>query len=385
MQTIIKELKITIEKLNKCIKYDTNKFDTIFTTINQVSKAWSGSLLGYQANVYYKDFQTPPKGTKFSKEWGINNPITQFDQFNILGGSVGEWKEYTNEEVTNFINEQTGGIEVSQIFQDSFRCKQSFEDCKDDIILIINSIDLLKNDPFLQKLTKELEEIIIPTQEDFLKNKFPKKMNFSTRDTRVDGTISYPPHLILESFLDEIIANFTSNDLLYKHANKIIKYLSNKIKMENTMNENQTELTNKVFIVHGHDDALKNEVARFIEKLGLKAIILHEQTSNGKTIIEKIEHYSDVSFGIVLYTPCDIGGKTEESLQPRARQNVVFEHGYLIGKIGRKNVDALVKDRIEKPGDMSGIIYIEVSGNWKSDLAKEMKEVGYDIDLNKTI
>ena len=151
------------------------------------------------------------------------------------------------------------------------------------------------------------------------------------------------------------------------------------------MDKKQAELTNKVFIVHGHDDALKNEVARYIEKLGLEAIILHEQASNGKTIIEKIEYYSDVSFGIVLYTPCDIGGKTEKNLQPRARQNVVFEHGYLIGKIGRENVVALVKDKVEKPGDISGIIYIETSGNWKQDLVKEMKEVGYKIDLNKAI
>ena len=91
----------------------------------------------------------------------------------------------------------------------------------------------------------------------------------------------------------------------------------------------------RVFIVHGHDDALKNEVARFVEKFGLKTIILHEQASSGNTIIEKIEEHSNVGFGIVLYTPCDVGAKSEKSpnLQLRARQNVVFEHGFLIGKI----------------------------------------------------
>ena len=175
MQTTIEELKKTIEKLNNCIKYNTDKLNPIFEVINQVSKAWSGSLLGYQANVYYKDFQTPPKGTNFSKEWGIDNPIIQLDQFNMLGGSIGEWKEYTNEEVINFINEQIGEIKLSQIFQDSNKCKQIFKDSKEDIILIINSMGLLENDAFLQKLIKKLEEIIIPSQEDFLKDDFPKK------------------------------------------------------------------------------------------------------------------------------------------------------------------------------------------------------------------
>jgi len=138
--------------------------------------------------------------------------------------------------------------------------------------------------------------------------------------------------------------------------------------------------------VHGHDEALKNEVARFIERLGIEAIILHERASVGRTIIEKIEYYSNVSFGIVLYSPCDIGGQSENDLQPRARQNVVFEHGYLIGKIGRENVVALVKDNVEKPSDISGIVYIDYNSNdWKLSLAIEMKEVGFNIDLNRIL
>lgn len=88
----------------------------------------------------------------------------------------------------------------------------------------------------------------------------------------------------------------------------------------------------------------KIEVARFIEKLGFEAIILSEQANEGKTIIEKIEEYSDVDFGIVLYTPCDVGSeKDTNDFKPRARQNVVFEHGYLIGKLGREKVHALKK------------------------------------------
>lgn len=143
----------------------------------------------------------------------------------------------------------------------------------------------------------------------------------------------------------------------------------------------------KVFIVHGHDDAAKQAVARFVEKIGLEAIILHEQASSGKTIIEKIEASSNVGFAIVLYTPCDVGASKGEKdqLKPRARQNVIFEHGYLIGKIGRKNVCALVKGNIETPNDISGVVYIKMdeSEAWKYQVAKEMKARGYDVDLNK--
>ena len=143
----------------------------------------------------------------------------------------------------------------------------------------------------------------------------------------------------------------------------------------------------KVFIVHGHDDAAKEAVARFVEKIGFEAIILHEQASSGKTIIEKIEEYTNVGFGIVLYTPCDlVASKGEKDHpKPRARQNVVFEHGYLIGKIGRENVCALVKGDIETPTDISGVVYIKMDegDGWKLAAAKEMKKSGYDVDLNK--
>lgn len=144
----------------------------------------------------------------------------------------------------------------------------------------------------------------------------------------------------------------------------------------------------KVFIVHGRDDHAKVEAARFIERLGLKAIILHEMPSGGKTIIEKIEDYSNVGFAVVLYTPCDVGGLKDDKIQrPRPRQNVVFEHGYLIAKLGRNNVCALVKGDVEKPNDISGVVYVEMDnkGAWHIDLAKELKAAGYAIDMNKVI
>lgn len=145
----------------------------------------------------------------------------------------------------------------------------------------------------------------------------------------------------------------------------------------------------KVFIVHGHDEVAQSKAARFVEKLGLEAVILHEKASSGRTIIEKIEYYSDVGFAVVLYTPDDVGSQKlkSDNLMLRARQNVVFEHGYLIGKLGRENVAALVDGKLELPNDISGVVYIEMdeASAWHLRLAKEMKHSGYDIDMNKLI
>lgn len=143
----------------------------------------------------------------------------------------------------------------------------------------------------------------------------------------------------------------------------------------------------QVFIVHGQDESAELAVARFIENLGFDAIILHEQVNSGKTIIEKIEEFSNVGFGVVLYTPCDLGAKKgeEANLQPRARQNVVFEHGFLIAKLGRRNVCALVKDKVEIPNDISGVVYVPMDDYraWEIALAKELRDSGYNVDLNQ--
>ncbi|HHB1596803.1 TPA: TIR domain-containing protein [Vibrio campbellii] len=141
----------------------------------------------------------------------------------------------------------------------------------------------------------------------------------------------------------------------------------------------------KVFIVHGRDNEAKQEVARFVDSVGLTPIILHEQASGGKTIIEKIEHYADeVGFALVLYTACDHGrGIHETKVHPkqRARQNVVFEHGYLMAKLDRGNVCALVKGEIETPNDISGVVYValDAAGAWKTEVAKELKASGYTL------
>ena len=148
-------------------------------------------------------------------------------------------------------------------------------------------------------------------------------------------------------------------------------------------------VNSKVFIVHGHDEAAKQSAARLVERLGLTPIVLHEQANQGKTIIEKLEHNAEVGYAIVLLTSDDIGGKrtTDESdqqLSPRARQNVVAELGYFVGKLGRNKVSVLHKDNVEVPSDFDGVVYTPMDSTeaWHLKLAKELRAAGYPIDLN---
>jgi predicted nucleotide-binding protein len=152
--------------------------------------------------------------------------------------------------------------------------------------------------------------------------------------------------------------------------------------------EASAEKSNCIFIVHGHDQGPRESVARFVSGLGFEPIILHEQASQSATIIEKFEKHSiRAGYAIVLLTPDDLGGASKEDLQPRARQNVVLEFGYFLGSLGRARVCALVKDKVELPSDMNGIVYVPLddAGAWRQALARELQEAGYIIDWNKVM
>jgi predicted nucleotide-binding protein len=146
----------------------------------------------------------------------------------------------------------------------------------------------------------------------------------------------------------------------------------------------------RVFLVHGHEETILHEVARFLEKLEQEIIILREQPNSGRTIIEKFEDYSNVGYAIVLLTPDDRGGTFESewaTQKPRARQNVIFEIGYFIGRLGRNRVCALYRDGVEIPSDYSGVLYVKLdeAGAWRLSLAKEMRASGLPIDMNKAL
>lgn len=139
----------------------------------------------------------------------------------------------------------------------------------------------------------------------------------------------------------------------------------------------------KIFVVHGRAGE-EEAVARFISQMGLEPVILHERPNKGRTIITKFrEEADDIGFAVVLMTPDDTGGPKDGQMQPRARQNVVFELGFFIGRLGPEKVAALVKGEIERPSDFDGVLYIPHEGDWKMSLAREFQSAGYEVDWNK--
>ncbi len=174
-----------------------------------------------------------------------------------------------------------------------------------------------------------------------------------------------------------------------KGMNVTRQYISEppKLKVEEARKVSKLpRMSENVFIVHGRDVGSASELARILEELKLKPIILSEQASGSRTIMEKLEKYSDVGYAFVILTPDDVGGlaNSRSDMKHRARQNVILEFGYFMGLLGRDRVCCLYKGDIELPSDMLGVVYVQFNQSLKEVywyIIRELKAVGYTIEL----
>lgn len=245
----------------------------------------------------------------------------------------------------------------------------------------------------IQSLIDDVNELQIDDWKAFDDIKFRTNMIFTNlfgEDTRYRNELSS---------ISASIYNSISTEKWIVGTNKTIRLFKTIIEEFETFgassknNKKQavnSEISNKIFIVHGHDNEMKEAVARMLGKIGLEPIILHEQADKSRTIIEKFTDYSDVGFAIVLFSPDDFAHEKNDSSKDkkaRPRQNVIFELGFFIGKLGIERVRVLCREpeKLEIPSDYFGVLYksYDSGGSWENEIVKELKACKYDVDANK--
>jgi len=158
-----------------------------------------------------------------------------------------------------------------------------------------------------------------------------------------------------------------------------------KLPIETDTVKDKTE--GSVFLAHGHDKEVLEEVEKLLLRLGLTPIILQDRPSLGQTVIEKFEQNSDVQAAIVIFTPDDLAYRRKENpntARLRARQNVVFELGFFVGGLQRNRTVLVYRseENFEIPSDLAGVVQVRYSSGrneWKSQIATELIEMGYKI------
>ncbi len=261
--------------------------------------------------------------------------------------------------------------------------------------------ELLKQVPELRTLDKdsqEFQEWLTTVLQIFIRL-FGENTEMHKSINRVDFGPANFFNPTSEEFKKGFQGGLDSAEAIIKSAVRTLSYDLEGDQLESSSSSEQLPTTQSgfdphsktVFVVHGHDDGARETVARFIESGGLNAVILHEKPNSGKTLIEKFESNAlTASFAVILLSADDLGSSKKDyetdgvkALVSRARQNVVFEYGYFVGKLGRDRVCPLLFPDVEKPSDIDGIAYVSYESHWKNELARELSAAGIEFDFGK--
>lgn len=244
---------------------------------------------------------------------------------------------------------------------------------------ILTLIEDYTGDPIVNNWTSKLRKAI--TENDL------KLIHYFIKEIQVWYNAEFS-EMMTNDFCYHKHAYRNAKEKLNMYVEELENYDADEVFVERNKKSNDIAFDKqKVFIVHGRNEAAKLKVESFIKSLGLIPVVLHRESNQGQTVIEKLESNSNVGYAIILYTACDLGGLNDSNnvMKPRARQNVVFEHGYFTAKLGRNRVCPLVEGDVEIPNDLSGIVYVPLDeyDGWHNKIIKELQGAGYILDYSK--
>ena len=352
--SISKELLQVANQLDKYEDYDSSKLEALEEAAKTVGKAWSGSWLGYQSRVYYVDFQPPPPGAIFSKFWGLNSTKTQ-----------GTWKEYTREEISDFISEQAGNSSVGVRDVDIREATEIFEKAQESILSLVHANYDLESNKFLANLVAKIESLKISTEDNFIEDQRPSG-KIASKDMRaLEEGWKIPLHITLLSIIHGTKAPFQSCKDLKKQIVSLANHIQNLEK--SPMQENR--IGNKIFIGHGHSPDWR-EFKDFInDRLGLSWDEFNRVPVAGVTNIKRLTQMLDQARLAFLVM-------TAEDEQPdgtlRARENVVHEAGLFQGRLGFEKAIILLEEGCEEFSNIEGLGQIQFP---KGNISASFEEV----------
>ena len=377
--SLSEELLQIAKQLNEYADYETSRLEALAEAARRVGTSWSGSTMGYHSRVYYANFQPPPRGTVFDPISGLDPDVPPEKSFG--------WREYERDSIIRAVREKADNLPTETLSDRYGEVTALFEEVKLSVLSLVYA-NHPEGDKFLQGLLDRIDALDILFNRPSVDTDITQTQVETIDRRALEEGPKIPPHVeILELALGAKQAFETCNVLRNQISvvARHIQHLEKKVPIAGSTEP----IGDDVFIVHGRDEEAKQTVARFVEKLELKAIILDEQPNSGLTIIEKFEQLaSDAGFAIVLLTPDDVGALKEEAdeqLKLRARQNVILELGYFMGKLGRERVCLLLKGDLENPSDLDGILYVSMDNpdSWQLKLGQEMRNAGLPVDLNK--
>lgn len=335
------------------------RIDASYRFATEVGKAWSGSYLGYQSCVYYRDLKPKPPGAHFDIQWGL------MDRYS--NSSLGDWEEFNHEDIYQHIDSQDESLvnELDQIMREEV---QGFCTLQDEVLSILESNKSVF-DEYVEQKQKAIKGLKLRTQQQFGIDKFPKGGSVITCDVRArqEGW-RLPPHLTYQAELEFLRYPFQLLKLLADYCNAIIAHLQrSSMKKPTPMNQ-----TGRIFIGHGKSETWKQLKDFVFEKLKLEYDEFNREPVAGFSTKERLEQMlasSSMAFLVMTAEDMTAEGKAH------ARLNVVHEAGLFQGRLGFNKAIILLEEGCEEFSNIHGLSQIRFPKGNLNAKREEIREV----------
>lgn len=367
MNNLSEELSVIAEDLEQLVKKADvpgvrKPLKSLEDAANDVSKAWSGSWLGYHANIYYAEFKAPPPGAHFSQEWG-------FVQTMASEGTTGDWREYSSDQVEKAIFVLAGSPKLGAARSLAKRSAAKFNNQKPEVLSLLTAALMEANDSFLAAIKTEVDELKIISQSEAIDGLRPRGQ-LITRDSLAHSQGFWTPsHVIV---LSEVFSLKQPVETCKRLAHKCRKAASHLARIEERRKPQARQVGSNVFIGHGSSPAWRDLKDFVQDRLDLPFEEFNRVPIAGKTNIARLSEMLDssaIAFLVMTGEDEHADGKLH------ARMNVVHEAGLFQGRLGFTKAIVVLEQGCEEFSNIQGLGQIRFPKGNVSAVFEEIRKI----------
>ena len=309
--------------------------------VRKIGRASTHSWLGYQAHIYYRDFQTPKPGDHFSSEWGLHsafsNPTSQ------------NWVEVSLEAVENAVANASGAPDIRPLELRSAEVSRIFHRYQSELVALLTvTLENTKSESIeeLRDKARSLEPSF--SASDLVAAEMPRGQMMSRDTLALTQGLRPPHHVVISCKLASLGTTFHQIGQLATVSETAANYVRTKFSQANT----GLLSSGTVFIGHGRSEDWR-ELSSFLQdRLKLKWDEFNREPSAGLSIKERLEvMLSQANFAFLVLTAEDV--HADSTLH--ARENVIHEVGLFQGRLGFNRAIILLEEGCQEFSNVHGI------------------------------
>jgi predicted nucleotide-binding protein len=328
----------------------------------RASRSFSGSWIGYHANVYYRNFGIPKPGDHFSAEWGL------MDGF-ISNPMSGNWIEYPPDLIRNAMLEGVDANYELRMAEASARAQQVLEENHETVRTILDALNSNSKAPALERIGNELGKIPVRMNaHDIVAAKQPNGQFMVQDSLAISQGLRTPVHIMVQANELVRLHPFSALETLVGSARKIMKYME----INDLIERNSMPTGQKVFIGHGRS-LVWRELKDFIQdRLHLEWDEFNRESTAGLSTTERLQEMLESScIAFLVMTAED--QHADQSLH--ARENVVHEVGLFQGHLGFRRAIVVLEKGCAEFSNIAGLNQIRFPRTNVSACFEEVRRV----------